>query len=491
MSVDLASFNTILQRLESVADRLEKGSGGAGGAGSSAAAAPEEAAIALSFDEFVKQKAAPIEAAATTLGVADVTEATQFFMDMLKLLRSIFAATGACRKPKDEEWGKFFGPYSELSQKAGKACDNRSDFFHDRKAAGEALGVMTLVTVPGPAQHVTQILEMMDFHAMKVMMKKNPPETAWINSLKNCLKELIEWCKENCKMGLDWKVGGQDPVEYFAAAPLGSAASAAPKAAPAKGKGKGAPAPPKAGFAKPPPVDPSAAPAAAAPSGGGMSAVFDAINKGGTGGLKKVTDDMKCKNRKDEAPAVAKKAAAQPAAKAGGGRFAKGPKGDPIKVLQEEQNTWIVQNIEGDNNCTLDSAEKHHCVRITDCANATVRIDNRVKSISVDNCLKVNIIVKDVISVVEMVNSDRCKIQVTGKVNMLAVDKCDGVNLYLNKESLDCEIVTSKSSEMNLTIPDPQDETDTVEIPIPEQFVTKIKPGTKTCQTTVSDIYSA
>merc|ERR1719253_1842119 len=123
---------------------------------------------------------------------------------------------------------------------------------------------MTLVTVPGPAQHVTQILEMMDFHAMKVMMKKNPPETAWINSLKNCLKELIEWCKENCKMGLDWKVGGQDPVEYFAAAPLGSAASAAPKAAPAKGKGKGAPAPPKAGFAKPPPVDPSAAPAAAA-----------------------------------------------------------------------------------------------------------------------------------------------------------------------------------------------------------------------------------
>jgi len=292
-------------------------------------------------------------------------------------------------------------------------------------------------------------------------------------------------------MGLDWKVGGQDPVEYFAAAPLGSAASAAPKAAPAKGKGKGGPAPPPAG-SKPPPAQAPAAAAPAGAGGGGMSAIFDAINKGSTGGLKKVTDDMKCKNiSKDVPAAVAKKTVAQPAAKAaGGGRFAKGPKGDPIKALQEEQNTWILQNIEGDNNCTLDSVEKHQCVRITDCANSTVRIDNRVKSISVDNCLKVNIIMKDVISVVELVNSDRCKIQVTGKVNMLAVDKCDGVSLYLNKESLECEIVTSKSSEMNLTIPDPQDETDTIEIPIPEQFVTKIKPGGKTCQTTVSSLYT-
>jgi adenylyl cyclase-associated protein len=495
MSTDLNAFNSILQRLEAVADRLEKGTAGGGAAAGSGAAAPaaDEAAIAVSFDAFVKDKTGPIEAAASTLAVADVTEATQFFMDALRCLRSIFAATGSCRKPKDDEWMKFFGPYSELTGKAGKACDNRSDYFHNRKAACEALGLVTLVTVPGPSAHVQQILEMMDFHAIKVMQKKNPPETAWINALKTCLKDLVEWCKENCKMGLDWKVGGQDPVEYFQSSPLGSAPGAAGAAPKAKGKGKGAPPMPKGGVpAPPPPEDQPAKPAAAGGGGGGMAEVFNEIEKykNGTGGLKKVTDDMKCKNLKDKPVVVAKAKAPAPAAKAAaGGRFAKGPKGDPIKTFQAEQHTWIIQNFDGNHNISLDEVEKQQCVRVTDCRNTTVKLGDRVKGVTVDNCERTNIIVKDVISVVELVNSDRIQCQTAGKVNMIAVDKCNGVMIHLNKDSLAAEIVTSKSSEMNVTIPDPDgDEYDTVEIPIPEQFVTTIV-GKKT-KTTVSSLYS-
>lgn len=496
MSVDLGTFNALVQRLESVADRLEKGAGGAGGSGgaASAAAADDEAAIAVAFDTFIKDKAGPIEAAAAALGNAEVTEATQFLMDDLRMLRSIFAATKACRKPKDEEWMKFFGPFSELSQKAAKACDNRSDFFHNRKAACEALGVITLVTQPGTAAHVQNVLEMMDFHAIKVMQKKIPAETTWINAVKTCLKDMIEFCKENCKMGIDWKVGGQDPVEYFAAAPLGTKAggAAAPKAG-AKGKGKGAPPPPKGGFAAPPPQEKvEAKPSGGA--GGGMSAVFEHLEKlrdNVGSGLKKVTDDQKCKNMKDK-PALdaPKPKASAPAKSWGSGGRQKGPKGDPMKVLQEEQNTWIIQNIDGDSNCTLEGVERHHSVRIADCRKATIRLSDRVKSVSVDNCIQTNIIVKDVISVVELVNSDRLQVQTDGKVSMFSVDKCDGVNIRLNKESLEANIVTSKSSEMNVTIPDDKgDEYDTIEIPIPEQFVTKVV-GRKVA-TEVSDLYSS
>merc|ERR1711974_317794 len=97
------------------------------------------------------------------------------------------------------------------------------------------------------------------------------------------------------------------------------------------------------------------------------------------------------------------------------GRFAKGPKGDPIKMLQEEHHTWMIQNFDGDSNCTLDEVEMSQCVRITDCRSTTVRLGSRVKSVSVDNCERCNIIVKDVISIVEMVNSDRCQMQTTGK----------------------------------------------------------------------------
>jgi adenylyl cyclase-associated protein len=291
---------------------------------------------------------------------------------------------------------------------------------------------------------------------------------------------------------LSWKANGEDPVEYFAATPLGSAPGAA-KAPAAKGKGKGgAPPAPKGGFAKPPPPEAGSAAPPPPAAGGGMAQCMADIAKfkDGTGGLKKVTNDMKAKNMKD-VPVLERKTPAAPAKKAAvGGRFAKGPKGDPVKYLREEHSSWIVENIDNDSNCLLDAVEMSQNVRITDCARSTINITSqRVKSIIIDNCEKVNIITKDVISIVELVNSDRCQIQTNGRVNMLSIDKCNGVMLHLNKESIGAEIVTAKSSEMNVQIPDDQgDEYDTIEIPIPEQFESKIV-GRKIV-TKVSSLYS-
>merc|ERR1712094_84125 len=102
----------------------------------------------------------------------------------------------------------------------------------------------------------------------------------------------------------------------------------------------------------------------------------------------------------------------------------------------------------------------------------------------------VAVVTKDVLSVVELVNSDRCQVQCDGKVLQVQVDKCNGFGLWLNKESIECEIVSSKSSEMNVTIPDDKgDDLDTIELPIPEQFVTKVV-GRK-CVTEVSSLYSS
>jgi adenylyl cyclase-associated protein len=491
MSVDMSQLSSIVARLESVADRLEKGSPvGASGGTAEPSTGSDDPPIVLSFDEFLKAKAEPVEAAASSLGNADVSESTTFFMDLLRMVRSILVATGRCRKPKDEEWGKIFPPAQEIMQKANKACDNRSEWFQNRKAAAEALSLFMMVTMPNPGAGVQNALEAMDFHAVKVMQKKDPPQTAWINAMKTCLKDLVEWCKDNCKMGLDWKVGGEDPVPYFEACPVGSqAAAAAPKAAgKGKGKGGGPPPVPKGGFKAPPPTEerfgaPSAKPA---PSGGGMSEIFEAIASKGTSGLKKVTDDMKCKNLKD-VPAKEAKAKAPAAPKAAAGRFAKGPKGPPRKELEKDIN-WIIENYDGET-LSLDEVDMKQSVCLINCRNTTVKLGAKVKSISVDGCERSSVVTKDVLSVVELVNSDRCQIQIQGKVMMVSVDKCNGFGLWLNKESLECEIVSSKSSEMNVTIPDPEgDELDTIELPIPEQFVTKVVG--KKCKTEVSSLYS-
>lgn len=40
-----------------------------------------------------------------------------------------------------------------------------------------------------------------------------------------------------------------------------------------------------------------------------------------------------------------------------------------------------------------------------------------------------------------------------GKVPTISINKTDGCQVYLSKSSLECEIVSAKSSEMNVLVP--------------------------------------
>ena len=44
--------------------------------------------------------------------------------------------------------------------------------------------------------------------------------------------------------------------------------------------------------------------------------------------------------------------------------------------------------------------------------------------------------------------------QVIGKCPTVSIDKTDGCQVYLSKDSLHCVIVSAKSSEMNILIPE-------------------------------------
>jgi len=456
--IDLSPFNTILHRLERVADRLDGGAGAAGGAAPAPAAGGggggggDVPAIAKSFDAFLFSKLPALDAAAKDTGSAEIAASAESIVSAYRMLRSIIAATGSAKKPKDDQWMSILKPLAELSQKAGKACDNRSDFFQAQKVGAESLGVVQCVLGNTPGGHVKGVFETCDFHLVKVMQKKNDKETAWAKVVKDLLKGLEEWLIENAKMGLTWKHDGQDAAEYFAKTPIGSggAASPAPK--------------------------------------GGMGAIFGAIQGKDATGLKKVSDDMKTKNRsKDDAapaaPAPKPKVAAAKAHNMDGRK--KGPKGAPIKELQRDTN-WVIENQEGVANIIMDEADVKQNVIVINCRECTIQVKNKVKAISIDGCEKVNVICGDVLSTVELVNSDKCKVQTIGKINSVAIDKCNGVNIFLSKASIGAELITSKSSEMNVTIPE-GDDGDIIEMPIPEQFVTRVVG--KKLQTGVSHIY--
>ena len=53
------------------------------------------------------------------------------------------------------------------------------------------------------------------------------------------------------------------------------------------------------------------------------------------------------------------------------------------------------------------------------------------------------------------------------------VDKCSGTQLILNRDSLNAEVVSAKSSELNIVVPGATDDDEFKEHAIPEQFVSK------------------
>uniref|UniRef100_A0A2I3GIQ1 CARP motif domain-containing protein n=1 Tax=Nomascus leucogenys TaxID=61853 RepID=A0A2I3GIQ1_NOMLE len=61
-------------------------------------------------------------------------------------------------------------------------------------------------------------------------------------------------------------------------------------------------------------------------------------------------------------------------------------------------------------------------------------------------------------------------LKVMGKVPTISINKTDGCHAYLSKNSLDCEIVSARSSEMNVLIP--TEAGDFSEFPLPKQFKT-------------------
>lgn len=56
--------------------------------------------------------------------------------------------------------------------------------------------------------------------------------------------------------------------------------------------------------------------------------------------------------------------------------------------------------------------------------------------------------------------------QVMGRVPTISINKTEGCHLYLSEDALDCEIVSAKSSEMNVLLPQGDDYVSTFQKPI-------------------------
>lgn len=418
----------LLSRLESAVSRLERIS--SGGSSTHAPSVTSSPTWYAELESIVKSNSSALISAANHIGQQDLVKACTIYEEVLQAIVKLLTLSTTSRKPEATEFVKLMEPISRLSSTIQP--DNRSDFFPHIKAISEACSIAMIISSPSPPNHVHAVMEAVEFHTNKVLRRKTAEETEWVKTLKTLLSALHTFCNEHFKMGVTWKSQVTIPV---------------------------------------------------APTGG-LNSVMTELS--GAPALKKVTAEMKTKNR-DKEDGYSKVVSETP--KQSVKKVCRGP-----PVCEIRRDNWFIENFQ-DQPGTIIDLEAREChvtmkqlVYIGNCADATIKVMNKCKGVTLDSCVKVCLIVNSVISSVELVNCEKVTIQFTGEVPTLSIDKCTGVTVYLSKSSLNVAVATSKSSEMNLCVPTGMDDDgDFTEVVIPEQYSHKLV-GNKLA-TTVSDLY--
>ncbi|XP_053563275.1 adenylyl cyclase-associated protein 1 [Bombina bombina] len=460
----MADMHTLVDRLEKAVGKLEilsQSSGFGGGSGGDSGSG-DAAVFVQVYDSLLNGPVADFVKHSKDIG-GEVDKQAQMLLSGFKLQRDILVKASQYQQPDEKDRSALLAPLSGQIQAAQdyREKNRGAKHFNHLSAVSESIPALGWVAVaPKPGPFVKEMMDAAMFYTNRVLKEYKDVDKKhvdWVRSYLNIWTELQAYIKEHHTTGLSWKKSG-------------------PKAASAPC----APPPPRAGPPPPPPGGPPPPPpSSSAPSDDTLSRsqLFAQLNQGEkiTKALKHVPDDMKTHKN--------------PTLKSQAGPIRSGPKpftspkptnvGSPAPkpvakkqppVLELEGKKWRVENQDNVSNLEISDTELKQVVYIYKCVNSTLQIKGKINSIIVDNCKKLGLVFEDAVGIVEIINSQSVKVQVLGKVPTISINKTDGCHVYLSQDSLECEIISAKSSEMNILVPGSGG--DYSEFPVPEQFKT-------------------
>jgi len=132
--------------------------------------------------------------------------------------------------------------------------------------------------------------------------------------------------------------------------------------------------------------------------------------------------------------------------------------------------------VEGVNNFGADDGvDKKMGLYFTQCYDCALVVDTKCKAVVIDSCKKVKVQIADIVSAIEIVNSQSVTLYCKGAVPAISMDKCSSVNIVLCPECVKSgvpNIVSSCTTASNLEFwSEPENyESEQMTIPFPEQF---------------------
>ncbi|XP_017758502.1 PREDICTED: adenylyl cyclase-associated protein 1 isoform X1 [Eufriesea mexicana] len=322
-----------------------------------------------------------------------------------------------------------------------------SQFFNHLSAISESIPALGWVAIsPTPAPYVKEMNDAGQFYTNRVLKEwkeKDKVHAEWCKAWIQTLSDLQQYVRQHHTTGLVWAKTGTVPT----------------------------------GIPPPPPPCMPMGDITPANITDDRSALFAEINQGEaiTKNLKKVTSDMQTHKN----PSLRTGPAPFKAPIVGNAMPTKTvpPANAPIDkppVFTRDGKKWLVEYHKGNKDLVIDNVEMNNVIYMFRCQDSTLIIKGKVNSVVMDSCRKSSIVFDSVVSSIEFVNCQSVQMQVLGKVPTISIDKTDGCQMYLSSESLDVELISSKSSEMNVMVP--RVNGDYAEYPVPEQFKTTISP---------------
>ncbi|PIA55712.1 hypothetical protein AQUCO_00700194v1 [Aquilegia coerulea] len=465
----------LIQRLESAVIRLESLSSGfhpqqlGRGGGDGGVDVKLDPSI-TAFDDMMNQYLGRVSSVAEKIGgkVLDVTKSLQ---EAFSVQRELLIKVKQTQKPDLAGLAEFLKPLNEVIMKANSLSEGkRSDYFNHLKAGADSLAALAWIAYWGkdcgmsmPIAHVEESWQMAEFYNNKILVEyktKDPNHVEWAKALKELyLPGLRDYVKSFYPLGPVWSSSSTTTTPPT---------SAPPKAPLRHTPGPVLPPPPPASLFS---SESSSTSSSRPPKG--MAAVFQEISSGKpvTSGLRKITDDMKTKNRSDKTGVVnvsgkETRTSSPVFSKAG-----------PPKLELQMGRKWAVENQIARKDLVIDDCDAKQSVYVFGCKDSVLQIQGKVNNITVDKCTKMGIVFTDVLAACEIVNCNGIEVQCQGSAPTISVDNTAGCQLYLSKAFLETSITTAKSSEINVLVPGAGADDDWREHSLPQQFVHVFKDG--------------
>ncbi|XP_019598569.1 adenylyl cyclase-associated protein 2 [Rhinolophus sinicus] len=460
----MAEMQGLMERLERAVGRLELLSAAShrspGDCGEMNGVNGGVAPSVEAFDKLMKSMVAEFLKKSRILA-GDVETHAEMVHSAFQAQRAFLLMASQYQQPQEHDVAALLKPISEKIQEIQtfRERNRGSAMFNHLSAVSESIPALGWIAVsPKPGPYVKEMNDAATFYTNRVLKDYKHSDLRhvdWVKSYLNIWSELQAYIKEHHTTGLTWSKTG----------PVASTTSALS----ALSLGPGLPPPPPPPPPGPPPLfENEGRKEESSPS---RSALFAQLNQGEaiTKGLRHVTDEQKIYKN--------------PSLRAQGGQtpsptksHSPGPKSPPshspqkhAPVFELEGKKWRVEYQEDKNDLVISETELKQVAYIFKCNKSTLQMKGKINSITIDNCTKFGLVFDNVVGIVEVINSKDIQMQVMGRVPTISINKTEGCHIYLSEDALDCEIVSAKSSEMNILIPQ---DGDYREFPVPEQFKT-------------------